>query len=145
MPPLLFICIACVTVVFIQMAMSPLFTQIAMSSLLFNSACRISQRFVAPRGLGCLAVVVGFFSWIHNRFMDIVSSLPMMADMATVLAVFLLLGNEDRIVYDEKAVAELLDRSQVGQEEREMAMDEYLDSFKVASYQTRENDEAVWL
>nr|KAG5696298.1 hypothetical protein BaRGS_027908 [Batillaria attramentaria] len=50
-------------------------------------------------------------------------------------------GIEDRIVYDDKAVAQLLDRSQVGQEEKEMAMNEYLDSFKVASYQTKEGDD----
>lgn len=47
---------------------------------------------------------------------------------------------EDRIVYDDKAVAQLLDRSQVGQEEKEMAMNEYLESFKVASYQTKGQD-----
>ncbi|XP_070207054.1 chromodomain-helicase-DNA-binding protein 4-like isoform X3 [Littorina saxatilis] len=50
-------------------------------------------------------------------------------------------GGEDRIVYDDKAVAQLLDRTQVGQEEKAMAMNEYLDSFKVATYQTKEGDE----
>jgi chromodomain-helicase-DNA-binding protein 4 len=50
---------------------------------------------------------------------------------------------EDRIVYDDKAVAQLLDRTQAGQEEKEMAMNEYLDSFKVASYSTKEGEEEV--
>ncbi|KAL5015034.1 hypothetical protein ScPMuIL_009304 [Solemya velum] len=49
--------------------------------------------------------------------------------------------DEHRIVYDEKAINELLDRTQQGQEEREMAMNEYLSSFKVASYQIKEGDE----
>ena len=52
-------------------------------------------------------------------------------------------SSEDRIVYDDKAVAQLLDRSQVGQEEKAMAMNEYLDSFKVATYQTKEGEEEV--
>lgn len=46
-------------------------------------------------------------------------------------------------MYDEKAINELLDRTQQGQEEREMAMNEYLSSFKVASYQIKEGDEEV--
>lgn len=37
----------------------------------------------------------------------------------------------------------LLDRTQLGQEEREMAMNEYLDSFKVASYQMKEGEDEV--
>lgn len=42
-------------------------------------------------------------------------------------------GNDDenRIVYDDAAVAQLLDRSQQGQEEKEHAMNEYFSSFKV--------------
>ncbi|XP_025081586.1 chromodomain-helicase-DNA-binding protein 4-like isoform X2 [Pomacea canaliculata] len=51
------------------------------------------------------------------------------------------LASEDRIVYDDKSVSQLLDRSQVGQEEKEMAMNEYLDSFKVASYQMKEGED----
>lgn len=65
--------------------------------------------------------------------------------------IFRLIGNnflcsgssEDRIVYDDKSVSQLLDRSQVGQEEKEMAMNEYLDSFKVASYQMKEGEDEV--
>merc|ERR1719410_2484955 len=46
------------------------------------------------------------------------------------------------IVYDDKAVASLLDRSQEGIEEKESWANEYLSSFKVATYQTKEGGEA---
>merc|ERR1719327_426610 len=42
------------------------------------------------------------------------------------------------IVYDDKAVAALLDRSQEGIEEKENWANEYLSSFKVATYATKE-------
>merc|ERR1712110_671878 len=42
------------------------------------------------------------------------------------------------IVYDDKAVASLLDRSQEGVEEKENWANEYLSSFKVATYATKE-------
>merc|ERR1711990_241777 len=45
------------------------------------------------------------------------------------------------IVYDDKAVASLLDRSQEGVEEKENWANEYLSSFKVAQYQTKEGAE----
>lgn len=49
----------------------------------------------------------------------------------------------EAIHYDDKAVAELLDRSNRGLEEKESWANEYLSSFKVASYNTKEeNDEA---
>jgi len=44
----------------------------------------------------------------------------------------------DDIVYDDKAVAALLDRSQGGIEEKECWANEYLSSFKVATYQTKD-------
>jgi len=44
-------------------------------------------------------------------------------------------------VYDDSAIEKLLDRSQEGQEEKEMAMNEYLSSFKVANYTVAEGDE----
>ena len=50
---------------------------------------------------------------------------------------------DSRIVYDMAAVEKLLDRSQMGQEEREVAMNEYLSSFKVATYQVKEGEEEV--
>ncbi|GFO42503.1 chromodomain-helicase-DNA-binding protein 3, partial [Plakobranchus ocellatus] len=50
-------------------------------------------------------------------------------------------GNEDRIVYDQEAIRKLLDRSQAGQEEKVMAMNEYLSSFKVANYTVQEGEE----
>ncbi|XP_023932707.1 chromodomain-helicase-DNA-binding protein Mi-2 homolog [Lingula anatina] len=50
-------------------------------------------------------------------------------------------ANESRIVYDDAAVKELLDRTQQGQEEKEMAMNEYFTSFKVASYAFKEEEE----
>jgi len=50
-------------------------------------------------------------------------------------------GGESRIVYDIKAIEKLLDRSQEGQEEKEVAMNEYLSSFKVATYTVTEGDE----
>ena len=51
--------------------------------------------------------------------------------------------NEKTIVYDDSAVERLLDRTLEGQEEKEEAMNEYLSSFKVASYQVKEGDEDV--
>ena len=50
-------------------------------------------------------------------------------------------GEEDRIVYDDGAILKLLDRTQEGQEEREVAMNEYLSSFKVATYTVKEGEE----
>ncbi|XP_058170277.1 chromodomain-helicase-DNA-binding protein Mi-2 homolog [Anopheles ziemanni] len=49
--------------------------------------------------------------------------------------------DEEAIHYDEKAVAELLDRSNKGVEEKENWANEYLSSFKVASYSTKEDIE----
>merc|ERR1712098_807714 len=45
------------------------------------------------------------------------------------------------IVYNDDAVAALLDRSQEGIEEKESWANEYLSSFKVAQYQTKEGGE----
>ncbi|XP_055907342.1 chromodomain-helicase-DNA-binding protein Mi-2 homolog isoform X2 [Eupeodes corollae] len=47
---------------------------------------------------------------------------------------------EEAIHYDDKAVAELLDRSNRGIEEKESWANEYLSSFKVASYATKEEN-----
>ncbi|CAG5136053.1 unnamed protein product [Candidula unifasciata] len=47
-------------------------------------------------------------------------------------------GGDDRIVYDDEAIKKLLDRTQAGQEEKEMAMNEYLSSFNVAKYTIKE-------
>lgn len=47
---------------------------------------------------------------------------------------------EARIVYDDEALDKLLDRTQAGQEEREMAMNEYFSSFKVATYAFKEEE-----
>ena len=44
-------------------------------------------------------------------------------------------------MYDDDAIGKLLDRTQEGQEEKEMAMNEYLSSFKVATYQVTEGEE----
>ena len=46
-----------------------------------------------------------------------------------------------RIVYDEAAVRELLDRSKKGIEEKQTLANEYLSSFKVASYVVKSKDE----
>ncbi len=46
--------------------------------------------------------------------------------------------SKNDIVYDDKAVDALLDRSQEGIEEKESWANEYLSSFKVATYQTKE-------
>jgi len=51
------------------------------------------------------------------------------------------------VVYDDEAVQKLLDRSQEGEieKEKEFGMNEYLRSFKVASYQVKEGiDEVSW-
>lgn len=51
-------------------------------------------------------------------------------------------GKEDEeIHYDNKAVEELLDRSKEGIEQKENWANEYLSSFKVASYVTKEGEE----
>ncbi|XP_066907569.1 chromodomain-helicase-DNA-binding protein Mi-2 homolog [Halyomorpha halys] len=51
-------------------------------------------------------------------------------------------GKEDEAIhYDDKAVEELLDRSKMGIEQKENWSNEYLSSFKVASYVTKEEDE----
>ncbi|XP_021364893.1 chromodomain-helicase-DNA-binding protein 5-like isoform X3 [Mizuhopecten yessoensis] len=49
--------------------------------------------------------------------------------------------DEQRIVYDDSAIEQLLDRTQEGQEEKAMAMNEYLSSFKVATYSMKEGEE----
>lgn len=50
-------------------------------------------------------------------------------------------GKEDEAIhYDDKAVEELLDRSKEGIEQKENWANEYLSSFKVASYVTKEGD-----
>jgi len=70
-----------------------------------------------------------------------------MVTMTMVMLLILLLqpvcvkGGENRIVYDDSAIEKLLDRSQEGQEEKEIAMNEYLSSFKVANYTVTEGDE----
>lgn len=51
-------------------------------------------------------------------------------------------GNDSQAIhYDDKAVAELLDRSNRGLEEKESWANEYLSSFKVASYATKDENE----
>ncbi|XP_008217034.1 chromodomain-helicase-DNA-binding protein Mi-2 homolog isoform X4 [Nasonia vitripennis] len=51
-------------------------------------------------------------------------------------------GKEDEAIhYDDKAVAELLDRSKEGIEQKENWANEYLSSFKVASYVTKEEQD----
>ena len=37
-------------------------------------------------------------------------------------------------MYDDKAISQLLDRTKEGQEEKEIAMNDYFSSFKVANY-----------
>merc|ERR1719511_659777 len=49
---------------------------------------------------------------------------------------------DDDIVYDTKAIESLLDRSQEGIEEKESWANEYLSSFKVATYQTKDANAA---
>ncbi|XP_071050567.1 chromodomain-helicase-DNA-binding protein Mi-2 homolog isoform X2 [Onthophagus taurus] len=50
-------------------------------------------------------------------------------------------GKEDEAIhYDDKAITELLDRSKEGIEQKENWANEYLSSFKVASYVTKEGD-----
>lgn len=50
-------------------------------------------------------------------------------------------GKEDEAIhYDDRAVEELLDRSKEGIEQKENWANEYLSSFKVASYVTKEGD-----
>ena len=58
------------------------------------------------------------------------------------------LGQDDeekRIVYDDEAIAQLLDRSKEAQEEKELVMNDYFDSFKVASYTVKEGESDVSL
>ncbi|CAF0739922.1 unnamed protein product [Didymodactylos carnosus] len=46
-----------------------------------------------------------------------------------------------KIHYDDQTIEKLLDRSQEGIEEKEVGLNEYLSSFKVASYVTRDTNE----
>ncbi|KAG0414864.1 hypothetical protein HPB47_007982, partial [Ixodes persulcatus] len=50
-------------------------------------------------------------------------------------------GKEDTIHYDDKAIGELLDRTKEGIEQKELWANEYLGSFKVAAYVTKEAEE----
>ena len=50
-------------------------------------------------------------------------------------------GGGAKIHYDDAAIEKLLDRSQEGIQEKEDGLNEYLSSFKVASYATREMNE----
>ncbi|CAF1121099.1 unnamed protein product [Adineta ricciae] len=50
-------------------------------------------------------------------------------------------GSGAKIHYDDAAIEKLLDRSQEGIQEKEDGLNEYLSSFKVASYATREMNE----
>lgn len=51
-------------------------------------------------------------------------------------------GKEDEAIhYDNQAIEELLDRSKEGIEQKENWANEYLSSFKVASYVTKEGEE----
>ncbi|KRY80091.1 Chromodomain-helicase-DNA-binding protein 3 [Trichinella pseudospiralis] len=50
-------------------------------------------------------------------------------------------NTDHQIIWDDKAVGALLDRSQVGIEEKENWANEYLDSFKVASYVVKQAEE----
>lgn len=50
-------------------------------------------------------------------------------------------SKDEAIHYDEKAVEELLDRSNRGVEEKENWANDYLSSFKVASYATKDQEE----
>jgi chromodomain-helicase-DNA-binding protein 4 len=50
-------------------------------------------------------------------------------------------GKEETIHYDEKAVEELLDRTSKADEEKENWANDYLSSFKVAQYATKDQDE----
>ncbi|XP_065341812.1 chromodomain-helicase-DNA-binding protein Mi-2 homolog isoform X2 [Cloeon dipterum] len=51
-------------------------------------------------------------------------------------------GKEDEAIhYDDKAIADLLDRTKEGIEQKENWANEYLSSFKVASYVTKEGDD----
>lgn len=50
-------------------------------------------------------------------------------------------GKEEAIHYDDKAVEELLDRSTRGVEEKENWANDYLSSFKVATYATKDQEE----
>lgn len=46
-------------------------------------------------------------------------------------------------MYDDEAIAQLLDRSKEAQEEKEVAMNDYFSSFKVASYAVKEGESDV--
>ncbi|XP_065564759.1 chromodomain-helicase-DNA-binding protein Mi-2 homolog [Artemia franciscana] len=50
-------------------------------------------------------------------------------------------ANEEEIHYDDKAIEDLVDRSNEGIEQKESWANEYLSSFKVASYATKEGAE----
>lgn len=54
-------------------------------------------------------------------------------------------GKEDEAIhYDDRAVEELLDRTKMGLEQKENWSNEYLSSFKVASYATKDEEEVMF-
>ena len=56
--------------------------------------------------------------------------------------VFLFQGKEDDAIhYNDKAIDDMLERSQMGIEQKENWANEYLSSFKVASYVTKEGED----
>ena len=50
-------------------------------------------------------------------------------------------GSEAEIHYDDKAVADLLDRTKEGIEQKENWANEYLSSFKIATYGVKDGDD----
>ena len=58
-----------------------------------------------------------------------------------IMSTFPKATDEHCIVYDDAALDRLLDRSQQGMEEKQMEMNDYLSSFKVAHYEKRENQD----
>lgn len=54
-------------------------------------------------------------------------------------------GKEDEAIhYDDDAIKSLLDRTKEGIEQKENWANEYLSSFKVASYATKDNEEVCF-
>lgn len=83
----------------------------------------------------------GYFK-IFNMFMTIIKKIIKYMYLYNQYDLFLCYIEEEevRIVYDDEVLDKLLDRIQVGQEEREMVMNEYFSLFKVVIYVFKEEE-----
>lgn len=76
-----------------------------------------------------MLLVLGNRNWVYRK------------SVSKFLFIYFPGKEEEAIHYDDKAVADLLDRSKEGLEQKESWANEYLSSFKVANYATKEGED----